>query len=181
MMMCRTNKCPAWNKESSHALKSVKKRTRTLTQTIEGKRPAHSETELKVVTQEDPTMAVMRLITAAVRHCETQKSTTELKMTEAEHIRFVAAAAQADRDEKLHKDTWHDCIQSPETERYECQEQARSHTKQQLILITKHPGHTTSQIRRMQRARKVEAVTAQYQKSMAALEEAGDGQAEDEK
>ena len=43
-----------------------------------------------------------------------------------------------------------------------------------------HPGQTTSEIRRMQRERKVEAVTAQYQKSMAALEEAGGDQAEEE-
>ena len=124
MLMCCTNKCPAWQKESSNTLKSVKKCTRTLIQTMEGERPAHSETEVKVVTQADAMMAVVRLITAAVQHCETQKSIKELKATEAEHIRFIAAAAQKDDDEQQHKGTWNDCIQSPEPEWYECQEHA---------------------------------------------------------
>ena len=124
-------------------------------------------------------MAVVRLITATVQPCETQKSTKQVKSTGAEHIRVVAAAStQNDEDEQQHNSTWYDCIQLPEPEWCDCQEQAWSHTKQQLIA--KHPGHTTSEIRRMQRERKVEAVTAQYQKSMAALKEAGDDQAEEE-
>ena len=72
MMMCRANKCPAWHNESSHTIKSVKKRARTLIQTMEGKRLTNSETDVKVVTQEDVMMAVIRLITATVQHCETQ-------------------------------------------------------------------------------------------------------------
>ena len=51
MMMCHTNKCPALHKESSSTLKSVKKRARTLIQTMEGKPLTNSETEVKVVTR----------------------------------------------------------------------------------------------------------------------------------
>ena len=102
-----------------------------------------------------------------------------MKSTWAEHNRFVAAASTHKyEDAQQHNSTWHDCIKSPEPEWYDCQERVWAHTKQQLI--PKHPGHTTSEIRRMQGDRKVEAVTAQYQKSMAAVEEAGDDQAEEE-
>ena len=179
MMMCRTNKCPAWHKESSHTLKSVKKRARTLIQTMEGKPLTNSETDVKVVTQEDVMMAVIRLITASVQHCETQKSAEEVEPTGAKHIRFVSAASTPkDKDEQQPGSTWHDCIQSPEPEWHDCQEQVWSHAKQQLIA--RHPRQTTSEIRRMQRERNAEAVTAQYQKSVAALEEAGSDQAEKE-
>ena len=54
----------------------------------------HSTADVKVVTQEDVMMAAIRLITAAAQHCETQKLTKESKPTEAEHVRFVTAAAQ---------------------------------------------------------------------------------------
>ena len=124
-------------------------------------------------------MAVIRLITATVQHCETQKSTKDVKSTGAEHIRFVAASStQKDQEEQQHNSTWYDCVQSPAPEWYECQEQVWSHTKQQWVA--KHPGQTTSEIRRIKREKKVEAVTAQYQKTMAALEEAGSNQSEEE-
>ena len=64
MVMCRTNRCPAWHKESSHTLKSIKKRSRTLIQTMEGKPLTDGDTEVRMVTQVNIVMAVIRLITA---------------------------------------------------------------------------------------------------------------------
>ena len=114
---------------------------------MEGNPLTNSETDVKVVTQEEVMIAVIRLITATVQHCETQKSAEEVKTTGAKHIRFVAAALTLkDEDEQQHSNTWYDCIQSPEPEWYDYQEQVWSHTKQQLT--SKHPGQTTSEIRR---------------------------------
>ena len=181
MMMCCTNKCPAWCKESTYTLKSIKKRARTLIQTMEGKPLTNSETDVKIVTQEGVIMAGIRLITASVQHCETQKSAEETELTGAKHIRFTAAAsAPKCEDEQRHSSTWHDCKQSPEPEWYNCQEQVWSHVHTKQQLIAKNPGQTPSEIRRMQMERNAEAVTAQYQKSMAALEDAGNDQAEEE-
>ena len=112
---------------------------------MEGNPLTNSETDVKVVTQEEVMIAVIRLITATVQHCETQKSAAEMKPTGAKHIRFVAAASTLkDKDEQQRSSTWYDCRQSPEPEWDDCQEQVWSRTKQQLIA--RHPGHTTSEM-----------------------------------
>ena len=71
----------------------------------------NSETDVRVVTQEDDivVMAVIRLITATVQHCETQKSIKDSKSAKAEHIKSVAAASVQEEDHQ-HSSTWHDCI-----------------------------------------------------------------------
>jgi len=179
MMMCRTNMCPAWLKESSYTLKSIKKRSRTLIQTMEGHLIRNGESEVRMVTQDDTVMAVIRLITASVQHCETQKAPATVPPTGTKHIRFSAAiGAPEETEEQEHNSTWHECEQSPEPEWHDCQQQGWSHRKQQVIA--KNPGQTTSEIRRKQRERQVAAITEQHQKSMAALEEAAKEQAEEE-
>ena len=97
MLMCHTNKCPAWHKESSSTLKSDKKRARTLIQTMEGKPLTNSETDVKVVTQEDVMTAVIRLITATVQHCEAQKSTKDVQSTGANTHHVCTSSITAER------------------------------------------------------------------------------------